>query len=109
MNEITHTFKKDITFSLWFYQILNVECTAGYFGLECKSKCVGHCKDNKQCNHINGTCDDGCKDGYTGSDCTEGCWIFLFLQSMCLDIKICIFPSLLKKILNAYRYLFKIN
>lgn len=87
MNEITHTFKKGITFSLWFYQILNVECTAGYFGLECKSKCVGHCKDNKQCNHINGTCVDGCKDGYTGSNCTEGCWIFLFLQSMCLDIK----------------------
>lgn len=71
-----------ISLFLWFYQILHVECTAGYYGLECNSTCVGHCKDNKQCNHINGTCDDGCKDGYTGSNCTEGFWIFLFLQSM---------------------------
>lgn len=63
MNEITHTLKKGTIFSLWFYQIFNVECTAGYYGLECKSKCVGHCKDNKQCNHINGTCEDGCKMG----------------------------------------------
>lgn len=78
MNEITHTLKKGIFFSLWFYQFFIVECIAGYYGLECKSKCVGHCKDNKQCNHINGTCDDGCKDGYTGSDCTEGCCIFFF-------------------------------
>lgn len=52
---------------------LHVACSAGYLGLECKSKCVGHCKDNKPCNHINGACDDGCKIGHTGSNCTEGC------------------------------------
>lgn len=103
MNEITHTLKKGIFFSLWFYQFFIVECIAGYYGIECKSKCVGHCKDNKQCNHVNGTCDDGCKVGYTGSNCTEGCWIFLFLQSMCLDIKNNSF--FVKKNLNAYRYL----
>lgn len=57
----------------WMGDECNKACSAGYFGLECKSKCVGHCKDDTPCNHINGTCDDGCKDGYTGSDCTEEC------------------------------------
>lgn len=48
------------------------DCPPGYYGLECESYCTGHCKDNERCNHTNGLCDNGCYDGWTGENCTEG-------------------------------------
>lgn len=56
-------------------------CSPGYYGLECESKCTGHCKDNEPCNHINGLCDNGCYDGWTGKNCTEG-KLFIIQQYM---------------------------
>lgn len=35
------------------------------------TECVGHCKDNQPCNHINGTCDNGCLDGWIGVNCSK--------------------------------------
>lgn len=49
-------------------------CPFGYYGPNCESKCVGYCVDNESCNHINGLCDNGCNDGWTGENCAEG-WI----------------------------------
>lgn len=35
------------------------------------TKCVGHCKDNEPCNHINGTCNNECLDGWIGVNCDK--------------------------------------
>lgn len=48
-----------------------IECFSGYYGLKCTKKCDGHCKDNEPCNHINGTCDNGCLDGWIGVNCDK--------------------------------------
>uniref|UniRef100_K1R5Z4 protein-tyrosine-phosphatase n=1 Tax=Magallana gigas TaxID=29159 RepID=K1R5Z4_MAGGI len=48
-------------------------CSSGYYGLKCKAKCAGHCKDNQSCNHINGTCINGCLDGWIGVNCDKHC------------------------------------
>ncbi|XP_065922546.1 receptor-type tyrosine-protein phosphatase epsilon [Magallana gigas] len=53
-------------------------CPAGQFGLQCESKCVGHCKDSVGCNHTSGLCDNECGDGWTGSNCTKGCVVGMF-------------------------------
>ena len=52
-------------------------CT-GYFGYECANICQGHCFNNAACDHIDGTCSDGCQDGFKGSFCNE-CKIGLVL------------------------------
>lgn len=51
--------------------IYKIECGDGKFGQNCSSLC-GHCHDKEQCHYINGTCFNGCDDGYQGSDCTQG-------------------------------------
>lgn len=47
-------------------------CSDRYYGPECSIKCVGHCKDNETCDHINGTCHKGCNVGWTGEKCDKG-------------------------------------
>ena len=54
-----------------FYDVLSTECDGGMFGINCKGSC-GKCLNNKQCNHINGSCLNGCESGYSGTNCTEG-------------------------------------
>lgn len=46
-------------------------CSPGHYGLDCKDNCSGHCINNEPCDHINGVCPSGCKDGYTGARCTN--------------------------------------
>lgn len=41
------------------------------YGENCGEEC-GNCLHSVQCNHINGTCMDGCDSGFQGSKCTEG-------------------------------------
>ncbi|XP_061191813.1 multiple epidermal growth factor-like domains protein 11 [Saccostrea echinata] len=48
-------------------------CPAGYYGLECRTPCTGHCRYNKACNHSTGVCDEGCADGWTGIECSKKC------------------------------------
>lgn len=48
-----------------------IECPAGYFGLKCMTGCIGHCKDNEPCNHLNGFCEEGCLLGWTGVNCDK--------------------------------------
>lgn len=51
---------------------LYAECDLGYFGLMCKDECSPHCWDPLSCNHVTGSCDGGCKDGWIGSRCRDG-------------------------------------
>ena len=65
-------FDRIIDSDSFFYISLCTECSSGFYGLGCKTACPGHCKNDESCNHINGTCESGCKDGWTGVTCAEG-------------------------------------
>lgn len=44
------------------------ECNGGKFGENCENDC-GHCLHKEQCHYIDGTCSNGCNDGYQGIQC----------------------------------------
>ncbi|XP_062610404.1 multiple epidermal growth factor-like domains protein 10 [Saccostrea cucullata] len=46
------------------------ECDSGFHGESCSLTC-GHCKWNKECNPINGTCLNGCAEGYEREFCNK--------------------------------------
>lgn len=46
----------------------STECPNGTYGLNCLQPC-GHCRDNEPCNYIDGTCPNGCQNGFLGSKC----------------------------------------
>lgn len=50
---------------------LPLACMHGYYGNDCTKKC-GNCLNNETCNNINGTCTDGCSEGFKGDLCTTG-------------------------------------
>ena len=52
--------------------ILLKECTEGWYGLECKQQCSGHCRDNAMCNHVTGQCKEGCAAGWRDALCDKG-------------------------------------
>lgn len=41
------------------------------YGVNCSKSC-GNCKNNQQCDHIDGTCMNGCENGYQGFKCDKG-------------------------------------
>ena len=47
-------------------------CVDGWYGVDCKQKCSGHCKDDIPCNHITGQCGGGCGAGWRGVLCDKG-------------------------------------
>ncbi|XP_061165539.1 receptor-type tyrosine-protein phosphatase gamma-like [Saccostrea echinata] len=48
------------------------ECPVGQYGQGCSFRC-GSCLGNKPCNHINGSCPDGCSPGWRGDKCDQEC------------------------------------
>ena len=61
------------------------ECAKGYYGDGCSEVC-GHCVDQNDCHHINGTCFNGCKEGYMGNLCKTGMYAeYVFLSAGCLS------------------------
>ncbi|BFZ21545.1 hypothetical protein BsWGS_24585 [Bradybaena similaris] len=52
-------------------------CSPGTFGLACLRNCSEFCRNTTtnvgSCNNVDGTCEDGCDDGYQGSNCTSEC------------------------------------
>ena len=54
----------------WFD--LRKGCVDGWYGVDCKQNCSGHCRDNIPCNHVTGQCDGGCAAGWRGALCDEG-------------------------------------
>lgn len=48
-----------------------VECDDNKYGLECISTC-GKCLKGVQCNHVNGSCPNGCDAGVFDDKCDKG-------------------------------------
>ena len=64
--------KNQITLIPCIY-ILSTECPEGNYGLNCSKMCSGHCAGPTfGCDHVDGSCDDGCDAGYIAPLCTEG-------------------------------------
>lgn len=59
---------------LWYAVVKHVinlfliACDEGLYGLNCSEKC-GHCRDIKQCSHLDGMCTTGCDAGFQGTLC----------------------------------------
>lgn len=43
----------------------------GYYGENCTKTC-GNCLNKETCNNVNGTCTDGCSEGFKGDLCKIG-------------------------------------
>lgn len=53
-------------------------CNHNMYGLDCKETC-GKCSNKTQCNHVNGSCSEGCSAGFHGDKCNMGMKHLLFL------------------------------
>lgn len=49
-------------------KFLSLACMHGYYGENCTKTC-GNCLNDETCNNINGTCSDGCSEGFKGNLC----------------------------------------
>ncbi|XP_067678672.1 multiple epidermal growth factor-like domains protein 10 [Haliotis asinina] len=49
-----------------------IECAFGYYGASCGKNCtLRNCKEDSNCDRIQGLCEGGCAAGYKGTDCIE--------------------------------------
>lgn len=67
------TLLNQITFNTDYFNFL-IACLKGFYGLECAFKC-GFCAGAESCNFVDGRCNNGCADGYTGEKCLDGKFI----------------------------------
>ena len=52
------------------------ECGNNTYGQGCIGLC-GHCSENEQCHHINGSCLNGCDPGFNGLKCDQGNYLII--------------------------------
>lgn len=64
---------------------MHKECGIGKYGIKCFETC-GNCRNQSQCNNVNGSCSEGCSAGYKGSFCTECKCICNFLKFFFFNI-----------------------
>ena len=57
--------------ALMFMFIFFLACSRGAYGTKCHEMC-GHCFEEQNCFHIDGTCLNGCDPGYYGVSCKTG-------------------------------------
>lgn len=62
---------------------LKSECDSNNFGLDCRERCSGHCKNNEPCDHVSGDCSNGCQDGYHGARCFNCKKLIITTKVMC--------------------------
>lgn len=64
-----------------------IVCSAGYYGMDCKGRCSGHCINNEPCDRVSGVCTRGCQNGFVGTYCNhcKTC-LQLFLKFVSLQI-----------------------
>uniref|UniRef100_A0A2C9L293 EGF-like domain-containing protein n=1 Tax=Biomphalaria glabrata TaxID=6526 RepID=A0A2C9L293_BIOGL len=77
---------RDITvLKIFDYIYSSSECPSGQYGHLCLNICSPNCGGNEKCDHVTGSCLEGCKDGFTGHHCNEECPSGQYGQ-MCLHI-----------------------
>ena len=54
--------------NLLLHSCVCTACPSERFGYDCREEC-GNCYQKNACNHINGTCADGCNEGFKGQLC----------------------------------------
>ena len=62
-----------LDYKIYFYDAyihFFTACTDGMFGEKCRFPC-GHCYGDDTCNHVNGSCANGCASGWTSAICDE--------------------------------------
>lgn len=57
-----------------------IACDSHFYGENCSMPC-GNCLESEQCQHINGTCMNGCASGYQGPTCKEGKFVMFLLYN----------------------------
>ena len=70
-----------------FFEI--VECKDNTHGLGCIGLC-GHCLYGDQCDHVNGSCPNGCDKGTYGDKCDKGLLIYIceFYSFVAANVKL---------------------
>ena len=63
--------QRELNLYLFSLKYIFAECDGGEFGQNCKESC-GKCVKEEQCDHVNGTCMNGCDSGYFGTLCDKG-------------------------------------
>lgn len=48
-----------------------LECRFGYYGENCTNQCSLNCNVTRRCDRFTGSCDGGCKPGWTGNICSQ--------------------------------------
>lgn len=69
--EVMSRFFLFIFFLSLFLCTFVTACQNNTYGAGCSKKC-GHCLNKEQCNHIKGTCHNGCEAGYYSPRCKKG-------------------------------------
>lgn len=92
----THRYKLRIVYCIWnnlyvtnYCCMLFSACTNGTYGEKCKLTC-GHCYGNSACNHVNGSCPNGCASGWTRAVCNESERIMFFFFKTVFTMSSCI-------------------
>ena len=67
------------------------ECKDNTYGMDCSMVC-GNCLNGEQCNHVNGSCHDGCDKGTHGDKCDIGWYNCYFYHSVVWMYKVIYFP-----------------
>ena len=50
-------------------------CSEGWYGFDCNETC-GNCYDQSECHPVNGTCSNGCNDGFLGKLCKTCMYLY---------------------------------
>jgi hypothetical protein len=67
--------------------IICAECDGRLYGENCSIPC-GMCLNMSQCQHINGSCLDGCDSGFQGDNCTQGKWRLFKQRKHCHNFEV---------------------
>lgn len=59
------------------------ECQNSTYGSNCSGRC-GHCANDLTCEHVNGTCADGCQTGWLEPFCNSSEYNLISIFSPCL-------------------------